>query len=323
MNNQLRAGRMITKALYQTTKSRLRRGPLLPSWTFQFEVVVAMLREDWQTLWQHEAHELRAYTDSLMGSQRMVKRCQHKRETIGGVLGDWFIPPKAQEGTALLYFHGGSYLFGSSKTHGDVMARFALYSGLSVFAPAYRLAPEHPWPAQLDDALAVFEALSARRLIIAGDSAGGHLVLSMARALHRRGAKIPIATVAISPWLDMLAKSDSYQRNALYDYGKREMLLAQAKQITGDKPPESLSLLDLPPTDLGPLLIQGGSAELLIDEITQLATQMQVAGYAAELDVLPEMPHASSNLAAFCAEGDRAVQRACDFIKRVVATQTT
>jgi epsilon-lactone hydrolase len=310
----LRASRLYSKALAQTALGRLRRGPLRPSWSASFETLITFLRLDWSELKSWELPRLREYLHSLPVEQKYVKQCELEPYSLGGVAGELFVPREASATYDLVvYFHGGSYLFGSSRTHADTIARLAVRTRTPVFAPNYRLAPEDPWPAQLEDAVAILEACKERRVGIAGDSAGGHLVLQLARRLAATPAA-PRATVAISPWIDPAANSDSYQRNAAFDYGFHDMLLKQAKKVAPD--PQVFSLVEAEPIDFGPLLVQIGDAEILYDEVVALVEHWRGAGLAVELDVLPDMPHAASNLAAFAPAGDEALTRAAEFLRR-------
>jgi len=134
------------------------------------------------------------------------------------------------------YFHGGSYVYGSARTtHADVIARLALASGVTCVGIDYRLAPEHVYPAQIEDAVRAFEALRAdpggRRVIVAGDSAGGNLAIELQLALRDRGKEQAAGAVLISPWSDLTMPGSSFRENDRFDYGTREVL---ARRSVGD-----------------------------------------------------------------------------------------
>ena len=127
---------------------------------------------------------------------------------LGGVEGEWVRARRARGDAALLYLHGGGYAVGSPKSHRHLAAALSEASGLPLFLPAYRLAPEHPFPAAVEDALAAYQGLldsgvSSARLAIAGDSAGGGLTFATLVAARDRGLPLPACAVAISPWADL------------------------------------------------------------------------------------------------------------------------
>ena len=231
-------------------------------------------------------------------------------------------------GDVLLYLHGGSYLFGSVRdTHADLMARLALATGLPTLGLDYRLAPEHPYPAARQDALAGYEWLMARgvaaeRIVLAGDSAGGNLALALLLELRARKRPLPRAALLMSPWVDLACRRPSMTRNADYDFGTQAMLLAQARLFAGSLTLEDprISVIDAELDSLPPLLIQVGGAELLEDECRELCDRARAAGVSATLDVLRDMPHAGQLFAAYAPEGARAIARASEFVTQTGRT---
>jgi len=324
----LRHGYNAFFATVSTIRSRLRNGPLLPSWTFKLEWAISIVRRDWEDLWHFPAPALRTHLERLPPNGKVLAQVEMQSVTVNGVPGMWFTPRSGTSDAVLYYLHGGGYISGSFKTHGELIARLALTSGARTLAIEYRLAPEHTYPAQLDDALAGYRWLLAqgidpRRIVIAGESAGGNLTLALLIALRNAGEPLPAAAIPISPWVDMESKSASMVKNAPYDYGSREMLLFMARSFCGDidhkDPRVSLLYADL--SGLPPLLLQVGGAERLYDEGADFAERARKAGVEAVFDVLHEMPHASPMLAEYAPAGLLAVERAGRFVRERTGTK--
>ncbi len=321
----LRHPRNALYATLSTLRHRLRKGPLLPSWSFRTEWAVRLLKKDWEDLCDYPPNEFRTHLDRIPASRKLASQIEQKPVSMGSVPGACFVPRRATSDAVLLYLHGGGYVSGSLKTHHDTIARFALATGARTLAIEYRLAPEHPYPAQLEDALAAYRALLAEgvephRLVVGGESAGGHLTLSLLIALRDAGEALPAAAILISPWADLESKSESIRTNAPYDYGNREMLLFMARSFCGKLDPTDtrVSLLHADLAGLPPLLIQVGGAEMLHDEVEALAERARKAGVRVTLEVLHEMPHAPPLLADFAPEGERAVEHAATFFKEQI-----
>ncbi|HLK35552.1 MAG TPA: alpha/beta hydrolase fold domain-containing protein [Polyangiaceae bacterium] len=316
-------------AFLETLASRLRRGPLRPGWSFLLECAVRFLRRGTARVEAWPPQRLRAAMEARRPPQPMARRCERRAELVGGVDGEWFIPPGAPADAALIYVHGGSFVAGSSRTYADAIARLALAAGLATFAPNYRLAPEHPYPAGALDVLAVFRALveggtAAARIGLAGESAGGNLALKVLLLLRDAGEASPAATVITSGWFDMTGSLPSVQANERFDYGSRVLLRAQAGQASGgaalDDPAISLVHADL--RGIAPILIQAGTAEMLLDESQLVYRHAVEAGVDARFEALVEMPHAATLLAEFAPEGARAVESGARFIRDRVTPPT-
>src|SRR5262249_15283065 len=159
--------------------------PARPTWSLWFEWIVRYLRRDWEETSGWQLTRLRADLDARPYPQGMVRKVERRDGKLGGVPVRWFVPPGADSDRPVLFFHGGALLYGSARTtHADVIARLALASGVTVVAVEYRLAPEHPFPAPVEDAVAAFDALvaagaNAESIVVAGDSSGGNLALAL------------------------------------------------------------------------------------------------------------------------------------------------
>lgn len=319
----LRSIRLMLVTLFSVIRARLSRGPLRPGWSFMFEGTVAFLRRDWDETLGWPFARLRADMDARPFPRDFARRVEVRNEPLGGVPGVSYVPRTVRHRGVVLFFHGGSYIFGSARTtHAELLARLAVESGTRVVGPDYRLAPEHPYPAQRDDGLAAFDALVASGVpagdvVLAGDSAGGNLALVVAMALRDRGGPQPAALALMSPWIDLTMPGATYEANDAYDYGTREGLVRQAKAFAGDVPlddarvsPTYGRLDSLPPT-----LVEVGDAELLHDDAVAFAEKLKRAGVDATLHVAPGMPHNAAVFAAYHPSGRDAAAELARFVE--------
>lgn len=319
----LRLLTILIRTFLTTLWSRWRRGPRLPSWGFQFEWMVAFLRQDFAESAAWPYSRLRAELNGRRYPARFARQVTTSQELLGGVPAVRFTPPDAASGT-VLYLHGGSYIFGSvGTTHRELVAELALRSRRVVLGIDYRLAPEHPFPAALEDALAAFAALvesgiAPSTLVVAGDSAGGNLALALQLALRERGREQARAAVLLSPWLDLAARRPSCRAADDLDYGQTPFLLQHARDFAGGVPLEDprLSLIDADLAGLAPLFVLVGGAERLHDEGLELAERARQSGVQVESCVAHELPHNPPALSALHPEAARAFGVACEFVSK-------
>jgi len=309
-------------AFAQVVAARWRRGPLLPTWSLRFESIVTALRRDWDGLWRLPAPVIRRHQLRIASALASPSGVRIERTGAGGVSGAWFEPPDPVPGAVLLYLHGGAFQFGSVETHAALLSGLSALANVTALAIEYRLAPEHPHPAARDDVLRAWHWLVSHRarperIVVAGDSAGGNLCLGLLLALRERGEELPAAAALVSPWVDLSCSAASYLRNAAFDYGTREMLLAQARAWAGGVPLEApaLSPLHADLRGLPPLFVQYGGAELLRDEVAALADAAREAGVDVTLDVLRDMPHNGPFFAELCPEAKRGLERIARFVR--------
>jgi len=218
--------------------------------------------------------------------------------SANGVPATWFIPPGAARGT-MLYLHGGAFTIGSVDTHRELLGRLAKTTGRRILAIEYRLAPEHPFPAALEDALASFRWLleqghESRELILAGDSAGGGLALSAVLALRDTKEPLPAAVVCLSPWADLALEGSSIESRAEADIilssgGLRRMAVLYAGGRDLKSPQLSPVYADF--HGLPPLLLQVGEDEILHDDCIRVAAKARDAGVQVTLEIYPQMFH--------------------------------
>jgi monoterpene epsilon-lactone hydrolase len=325
----LRLLRILLQTLLTTLRARRRQGPARPSWGFQFQWVVAFLRQDFSESADWPYERLRRDLNGRRYPARSLKRVARSRERLGGVPATWFVPPSPRPGV-VLFLHGGSYIFGSVETsHAEMAAGISERSGRRVVGIDYCLAPEHPYPAALQDALAAFRALldsgvSPSEIVLTGDSAGGNLALALQLALRDRGEPQAKAAVLFSPWLDLAARRPSCHRADRLDYGQTSFLLRHAKDFAGQLPLEDprLSLIDAELRGLAPVFVLVGGAERLLDEGSELVERATRSGVSATLWVAPDMPHNPPALDDFHPHAAEGFQKACEFINKALDGQT-
>ncbi len=200
----------------------------------------------------------------------------------------------AIEDAVILYLHGGGYCSGSPGTHRTYAGLLAARTGVPVVMLDYRLAPEDPFPAAVNDALLAFDQLAPDRIAIAGDSAGGGLALATAVALRDRDAALPAALLLVSPWTDLTQTADSYVTKADEDpmlTAESLTEMADAYLAGSDSRTTLASPLFADHTGLPPTRIDVGSAEVLLDDSTVLADRMRAAGVTVDLQVWDQMIH--------------------------------
>lgn len=220
----------------------------------------------------------------------------------------------------VLYLHGGWHCIGGEITHRPITSRLADETGATVLLPDYRLAPEHPGPAALEDVLAVYRVLSREPgpLVVAGDSAGGGLALALAQAARNEGLEPPRALYLISPFVDLTRSGASHRERqwrecllsqGLFDYAGAAYLAGQP----ANDPRYSPLFGDL--SGLPPTLIQVGSEEMLYDDAVLLAERMRSAGSAVELEEFPGLWHVFPVQAGLIRRGARALSGAASFLQ--------
>lgn len=241
----------------------------------------------------------------------------------GGVSAEWSVAAGVDEAKVVLYVHGGGYVMGSAGSHRDVTGRLSKAAGARVLSLNYRLAPEHPFPAPVDDAVAAYrwllaQGISPGNIAVAGDSAGGGLAIATLLALRDAGEPLPAAGVGISPWVDMEGTGESMTTRAAVDpVVQKEGLLGMAKLYLGDADPKNplAAPLHADLAGLPPLLLQVGDAETLLDDSTRLAEKARAAGVDVTLKVWDEMPHVWHLFAPILPEGRQAIDEIGSFFQ--------
>ncbi len=242
--------------------------------------------------------------------------------TVGGVAGEWVRGQAGDHAPTLLYLHGGGYFACSPRTHRPITAAYAKL-GFAVFVPDYRLAPEHKFPAALEDAEAVWNGLltlghTAQSLSLSGESAGGGLSLALLLSLRDKGLPLPASAALFSPWTDLACTGQSITTNLkreamFWAPGLKEaagFYVTEAERTAPLASPLYAELAGLPP-----LLIHVGDRELLRDDSTRLADKARAAGVDVTLHVWPVVPHAWQ-LVQSVPEGRQSIRAAADFLRR-------
>lgn len=248
-------------------------------------------------------------------------------DDIGGVPGAWIGRQGQAENGVMLYLHGGGFVIGSLRSHRHLVAHLAAEAGLKAYFVDYRLAPEHPFPAAPDDALAAYRGLldaghDAAKIALAGDSAGGNLVAVLLQDIARLGLPMPAVAALISPVTDLGATGQSFEENR-----KRDLILpevwarrALAAYLDGQdtsNPRISPLLGDL--TGLPPMIIQVCEGEMLRDDGIRLAEGVTAAGGVAALSVWADVPHVWHLMCGRVAEADQGVTEIANFLKKYIS----
>jgi acetyl esterase/lipase len=243
---------------------------------------------------------------------------------LGGVPVVTVQTPGLDPSVALLYFHGGAYALGSAADSVGLAADVARRVGARAVSVDYRLAPEHPFPAAIDDAVAAYrglldEGVPSPKIAFVGESAGGGLVAAALVAIEDAGLPQPSSAAVFSPWADLTVSGVSATTRADLDPALTPAALrTRARDYLGDR--DTATPLASPiHADLGglpPLLIQVGSHEILLDDAIRLAARAAEHDVAVELQVWPKVPHVFQGFAAMLDDADRALLAAAAFIKR-------
>ena len=248
---------------------------------------------------------------------------------LGGVPGERIEGPSPGD-TVLLYLHGGGYFACSAETHRPITVYFALH-GFHVFAPDYRLAPENRFPAAIEDAVAFYRALlsagyAPQNIVVAGESAGGGLALSLMLSLRDSGVPLPAAAALFSPWTDLAATGDSIKTNtdrcAMFDGAG---VAFSARYYLGETDPRNplASPLYADLAGLPTLLIHVGANEVLRDDSTRLAERARAAGVRVELKIWPVVPHAWQLVPHLVPEARQSLRESAEFLRACVAAGET
>jgi acetyl esterase/lipase len=241
---------------------------------------------------------------------------------IGGINAVETVVRHARTDCCVLYFHGGGYAFGTEPLVRDFTWRLGDATGASVLYFDYRLAPEHPFPAAVEDADRVYRWLAGRmdpsRIVFVGDSAGGGLVFATLHKMRDEGHAMPRAAVAISPWTDLALTGPSLQTNAKADpmMDVRHLPTFAAHYLGGADPRHPYaSPLYGDPSGLPPVLIQVGSDEILRDDAVRMADRLRAGGGDVRLEEWPRMPHAWHHYARIIPEARHAIERIGAFVQ--------
>jgi len=313
---------------------RLRRkvsGPLRPTWDPTFETLAEMFHQGSRRITRLPLEAQRRATSSValgLPSSPLYRETRFERVDADGVPGEWLLRGDASDGRVVLYLHGGGYGLGSVDTHRDLVARLCRAARASALSVEYRLAPEAPFPAQVEDATRAYrwlvrQGVSPRRIVIVGDSAGGGLTLAALVLLRDAGDALPAAGVCLSPWVDLEALGATMDENARFDYISRRAIHQYTSRFVDPRdvrhPLAAPLYADL--RGLPPLLIQAGSAEVLLDDSRRIAARARDAGVDVTLRVWEDMIHVWQLFAFLVPQGAAAIEEIGDFVRERVSAR--
>ncbi len=280
-------------------------------------------RGDWSSIIEL-ARYISDYT-ALDGFKRLPKDVNYERVDADGIPAEWIINPNVSEEEVIFYLFGGGYLMGTLETRRRIPLLLGRATKMRCFQPQYRLAPEHPFPAAIEDSIKAYKwllstGIKPNKVIIGGDSAGGGLSVSTLLKIKELKLPMPAGAVLLSPWVDLTCKGKSLKENAKYEPELATTLRAMASiYLVGPKnkknPLASPILADL--SGLPPLLIQAGGIEVLLDDSITLAERAKAAGVDVVIEVWDGMTHVFQSFGYDLEDSKRAIEKIKEFIYKI------
>lgn len=275
--------------------------------------------------------EIRAGFRALMAQMNVPTEIRTRTTTLGDRPAVLVEPVNTARAGTILYFHGGGFVYGSPETAMPLTANLVTRTGFRAYSVDYRLAPEHPFPAAIDDALSAYRALldsgeDPSTIAFAGDSAGGGLTITTCLAARDAGLPMPAAIVAFSPGLDLTHTGESMDTKADIDplFTRESLAHTGAMYLGGQDPHQPLlspaTLADL--SGFPPMLLQAGTNEMILDDATRLATRARAAGVDVILDITADLPHVFQSFAGMLDEADEALDRAAYFLGQRIRVES-
>jgi epsilon-lactone hydrolase len=256
---------------------------------------------------------------------KLPKETEIQQVSIQERYAEWIKLPGNSADKAMLYFHGGMYLIGSPQSHRQHVVKFVKGAGINALVFDYRLAPEHPYPTALDDALTAYqyllnEGFKPSNIVFAGDSAGGGLCLASLLALKDKGFALPVAAATLSPWTDLLLTGNSHQSNKMKCFSPIDCAENASNFYANgnDKQNSYISPLYGNLTGLPPLHISAGGNEILLDDSIRFADKAKVAGVDVTLRVDKGMCHCYPVFGNLFRESKQALDEICEHLKKHV-----
>jgi acetyl esterase/lipase len=301
----------------------------------QLQTVISFLRQRPIESPDVPIEQARAAFDAVSNMIRVASDVILEPVDVDGTPGEWISTPDASANRVVLYLHGGGYVIGSIDSHREMISRIARSSAARALAIDYRLAPEHPFPAAVEDATKAYrwllkQGVSPENIVISGDSAGGGLTVAALLALRDAGDPLPAAAACISPWTDLEITGETMITKADVDPMIRpEDAKGGAERYHGATDPSHplISPIRADLSGLPPLLIQVGTSEVLLSDSTRLAERAKAAGVDVTIEQWDEMIHVWHFFAFMLPEGHQAIQRIGEFVREKtgakVAAQTT
>ena len=294
------------------TARRAIRKPVVPQWSTMLEYGTLLIRHRLEHAFSlPDIRASRAYMDSYYTAPDLDDIAEiHPNKQPGG---HWLMPRSGKNDITMLYFHGGGYAFYLAVSL-PLIASFAQTLGIPTFVPDYRLAPEHPHPAQIEDGVAAYEYLLAqghdpRWIILCGDSAGGHLVLMAMAHFHAKQLPQPALAIGLSPWTNIGEREENMKKNEKYDLLWASQMSQFAAWFKGgrDAGDEELSPIHQNYQELAPIYLQAGENEIMIDMIRNFSKTLEKQGARVRLDVWKHMNHVFQNYGSAMPESREAI----------------
>lgn len=293
----------------------------------EMQNVINLLRKQIEST-ELSVKAIRDGLDLLSTLSKLPKDVKCEPVDAGGVPAEWITTPNSINKNVILYFHGGGFVAGSIKTHRDLVARISRVSKARILIIDYKLAPEHPFPAGLDDCVTAYkwlindEKILPENIIVGGDSAGGGLTVSLFAKLKEQRVTLPAAGVCLSPGVDVTMSGESYKTKVEVDpFLSPESCEFMLKQYLGNADPRSpfLSILTTDLEGFPPLLIQVGSSEILLSDSILLAERAKSAGVDVKLEIWDDMIHVFQAFATFAPESREAIEKIGEFTQNFFA----
>jgi len=264
---------------------------------------------------------LRKVVEDAARFGKFPKTVQSKAINFDHMPAEWLIPTQVDSNSAMLYLHGGGYMSGSIRSYRSTAGQIAEAGKIRTLLIEYRLAPEHPFPAALEDALLAYEWLQRngyKKIIIAGDSAGGGLALAMVSSLRNNPVSMPELVICISPWLDVEPSGESILTNAQLDPMLKKDDLKVCRYYVGENDPRNplISPLYADFTGFPPIALFVGSNEILLSDSTRLAEKAKEVGVNVQVKIWQGMWHVFPFFAPFVPESTQAINEVGAVIRR-------
>ena len=270
-----------------------------------------------------DVHRMRTVWHALANTLWTASGVDVRRTDFAGMRAEWLTPQAPARGKAMLYLHGGAYVFGNCTTHRQLVSYVARACNVRALVIEYRLAPEHSFPAAIEDSLAAYRALRDEGygpgdIILGGDSAGGGLVMALLLSLRDAGEELPAGAVMLSPWLDLTASGESMTTRAKRDpwFKPPDMPIIASYYCEEDEyrhPLVSPVYADV--KGLPPIYIQVGDDEILLSDSIRIAEKLETAGGEVTLEIWPDMFHVFQVFVHQMPESREAIDKFAPFVK--------
>ena len=270
-----------------------------------------------------DVHRMRTVWHTLANTLWTASGVDVRRTEFAGMRAEWLTPQAPVRGKAMLYLHGGAYVFGNCTTHRQLVSYVARACGIRALVVEYRLAPENPFPAAIEDSVAAYRALRDEGygpgdIVLAGDSAGGGLVMALLLSLREAGEEMPAGAVMLSPWLDLTASGESMTTRAKRDpwFKPPDMPIIASYYCEEDEyrnPLVSPVFADV--GGLPPIYIQVGDDEILLSDSTRIAEKLEAAGGDVTLEIWPNMFHVFQVFVHQMPESREAIDKLVPFVR--------